>query len=405
MTTSKLNIAVFDDEIGTRTKFHKKLTSILPSNKFEVIALDPNQFASELEIIALRQSNFRDQGNWQEIRHNIFDDISILILDYDLFETQRFLKASEIAYLIRCFTTCGLILIANETSHNPFDLTLKGQLNSFADLHIGQDQLDSPFLWGLKRPDRRLQIPDSFYPWHWPDLPNYFLSYQKRIHDVLSAIKKKLPIEKVLGFDPGTFDLMPRNISQFLGEDPSKATFTTFVMSENGLELKDRKLKKGVQPDAKIAARIAAARIAKWLEYSVLPEQDILADAPHIVSRLPGLLSGNSKKISSWNDTAVRGQTTELGINSKPIEKLRFKKSHWISRPVWFWRKVMEYKNIEDVRQPWNIDYPTWVFCEDASVFSIDFKEFVSKAQSSYSRRYLKYFDSVEYEPRNRLSL
>ncbi len=406
MKTTKLKIAVFDDEEQTRGLFQKKITDTVPHEQYEVIVFTPKVFNEELEKIRERQKNFRANGTWKGTKpSSILDDTSILILDYDLFEANPFLKASEIAYLTRCFTTCGLIIVINEAGHNPFDLTLKGQLHSFADLHIGQDQLSSPFLWGVKQPKNSNKIPKDYYPWQWPDLLSYYHSFDARIKDVLSAHKQKQSIEDTLGFDKGTFDLMSRNISQFIGDNASNATFETFVMSEGGLEFKDRQFKKNIHVDPSIIARIGAARIAKWLEYSVLSEQDILVDAPHLVSRLPGLLSGDPKKIASWNNITLRGTTNITGIKTKPIKSLQFPKLFWASRPLWFWRKVMEDKEIEHVREPWKIEYPEWVFCEDASAFSTKHQEFVSKVQSTYSRRYLRYFDSVEYEPRNRLSL
>lgn len=406
MKTTKLKIAIFDDEEKTRSLFLKKVTTTVPQKQYEVVALKPTEFTNELEKIKDRQKCFRVEGSWEKTKsHSILDDVSILILDYDLFETYAFLKASEIAYLVRCFTTCGLIIVINEAGHNPFDLTLKGQLHSFADLHIGQDQLSSPFLWGVKQPKNNSRTPTEFYPWQWPDLLSYYQSFANRIKDVLSSHKHNLPIEDTLGFDKGTFNLMPRNISQFLGDNASNATFEAFIASENGLEFKDRQFKSDIHIEPSIVARVGAARIAKWLEYSVLSEQDILVDAPHLVFRLPGLLSGDPKTIATWNNVTSRGPTTKTGIKASLIKNYQFQKTYWVSRPLWFWRKIMEDKNIEQVREPWNIEYPKWVFCEDASAFSVERQEFVSKAQSSYSRRYIRYFDSVEYEPRNRLSL
>ena len=39
--------------------------------------------------------------------------------------------------------------------------------------------------------------------------------------------------------------------------------------------------------------RVAAARLGKWLERLVLPGQNVLVDAPHLVSRFPSLVAAD----------------------------------------------------------------------------------------------------------------
>lgn len=405
MKKSKFQIALFDDELQTRDAFYRDLFSVVSKDKFDIKKIDTNEFKKELEIIQGRQKDFRNTGNWGKSVNSMLDEVSILVIDYDLFDAHPFLKGSEVSYLARCFTTCGLIITINEAGHNPFDLTLTGNLNSFSDLHLGQDQLSSPYLWGKKEPKVTAKTPSDLYPWQWPDLVDYYQNYERKIEDVLDAIKKNISIESSLGFDKGTFNSLARSVSQFIGDNASDVTYTEFVASESGLEFKDRQIKNGADVNPIIVARVCAARIAKWLEYSLLTEQDILVDAPHLVSRLPEFLIGDSQKIATWNGVAKRGSNVKININNKILRQFKFEKAFWISRPVWFWRKIMEDKSIDQVREPWNISYPKWMFCEDASAFSIKSSEFVSKAQSSYARRYACVFDSVDYEPRNRFSL
>jgi hypothetical protein len=138
----------------------------------------------------------------------------------------------------------------------------------------------------------------------------------------------------------------------------------------------------------------------------VLPELDILVDAPHLVSRYPSLLDGDPDDIKTWNRTTQLSSYTELGLKSDLIEPFRLKKEHWLSRPVWLWDGLRECEDILEVREPWETVRPNWVFCEDISKFyEGDFQEFVAEVESPFARRFVKYIDDIEYRPKVRFSL
>jgi hypothetical protein len=155
-----------------------------------------------------------------------------------------------------------------------------------------------------------------------------------------------------------------------------------------------------------VVVRVGAARISKWLERLVLPGQDVLVDAPHLVSRYPSLISDGIEEIETWNRTARRASYDELGVSSENIERFRLKKEHWLSRPVWFWDELRECEEITEVREPWKITQPDWVFCEDASAFHKEgYREFVADVESPFARRFVRFFEDVEYRPSMRFSL
>jgi hypothetical protein len=153
-------------------------------------------------------------------------------------------------------------------------------------------------------------------------------------------------------------------------------------------------------------ARVSAARISKWLERLVLPGQDILVDAPHLVSRYPSLMTGDVMDIETWNRTARLVSHEDLGLRTDLIEPFRLKKDHWLSRPVWFWDEVRECQDILEVREPWKMERPNWVFCEDASRFYEEgCREFIADVASPFARRFVKNFEGVDYRPKVRFSL
>jgi hypothetical protein len=97
---------------------------------------------------------------------------------------------------------------------------------------------------------------------------------------------------------------------------------------------------------------------------------------------------------------------TELGLKTDTIERFRFKKEFWLSRPVWFWDGLRECEDILEVREPWETIRPNWVFCEDISEFyEGDYQEFVAQVDSPYAHRFVKVLDGIKYQPKVWFSL
>lgn len=400
MTGSELQILVLDDEKRARRKYKELLEDHLPC-RTRVTALDEAELKALLAGLERRKKSWRE-GDARPSAKIALDDIDVLLLDFDLLRILDFANGENLAYLVRCFSDCGIILGLNQYGENRFDLSLKGHPESWADLNIGWRQLVNPGLWGGQA--------KGFRPSHWPNLPAYMGSLPQRVEDARTGIDE--PIWKVVGIPEDIMRFLPRTAGQFLGKDPMEVTFRQFVTSSpypSGLMAKDAKPRRGhpALPDDAIA-RIGAARVSKWLERLVLPGQDILVDAPHLAARFPSLLEGGPAKVASWQKTARLLSHKEVGIRWRRIERHRLKKTHWVSRPVWFWRTLSADESIEEVKEPWSRKGPDLVFCEDASAFykRTDCREFVADTESPYARRFVRVFrdDGVEYEPRCRFS-
>ncbi len=418
-------IVIYDDEQGRSDDFESELRNGLDKasqgDKFDFETLDRGEFQNAISALEQRRIGFRNgeinlEGNSNNGMEKI-DNASIFVIDYDLLSSPEEKEGKEeelftgsltgeiVAYLVRCFSRCKLIVGLNQYGSNPFDLTLRGDMDSFADLNLGDEQLDNPNLWAGNWED----FGHEYRPWSWPNLSDSIHNFDKRVEEVQEKLNK--PICEVLGFDPEVFQLLPREIVQFIGQyeekEPFQTTFREFVTkSGNGLRSKDEKeVVEGINDQ--VLARVGAARISKWLEQLVLPEQDILVDAPHLVSRYPSLIKGDEDKIETWNETVLLAGYTNLGLDTNPIEPYRFKKDYWISRPVWFWDKLRECEDIKEVTEPWLTVMPNWVFCEDTSCFheQADCKEFLADIASPFTRRFVRNFDEVDYQPRVRFSL
>ena len=428
MNKEEKQILIYDDEPKRAGKFKGKLVEGLgeanQSGNFNVVSLKKDKFQNAIKALEQRRIEFRkgkiDLESIPKDGAEEIDNASIFIIDYDLLSSQEEEEEEEeelftgsltgeiVAYLVRCFSRCKLIVGLNQYGNNPFDLTLRGDLDSFADLNLGECQLDNPGLWWGDCGDSR----QEYRPWSWPNLSDSIHNFDERTKEVQKKLDK--PICEVLGFDPEVFQLLPREIIQFVGksqgEELFQTTFREFVTkSGNGLRSKDEKrVIKGINDH--VLARVGAARISKWLEQLVLPEQDILVDAAHLVSRYPSLITGDKEKIETWNKTAQLVGHEELGLDTNLIECYRFgrfDKAHWISRPVWFWDKLCECEGIKEVSEPWLTVKPDWVFCEDTSCFheQTGCKEFLADIASPFTRRFVKNFDGVDYQPRVRFSL
>ena len=419
--SDKRKILLYDDDEKRNKNFEEKLRSGIknakPDDTFYIRLLSSIAFNKVVEALQKRQINFRNNIEIDfDDDAKIVDNTSIFIIDYDLLGNQvsefstGSLTGEIVAYLVRCFSKCKVIIGLNQYGNNPFDLTLKGDLDSFADVNLGEDQLDNPSLWKGNWEDLR----QGFRPWSWPNLCDLLRNFDKRVKDLQGSLNT--PISEFLEFGSELFELLPREIIQFIWKDKEKEHFqTTFrefvVKSGNGLRSKDANdLEDNINDH--VLVRVGASRISKWLEQLVLPEQDILVDAPHLVARFPSLIKGDKDNIENWNKTARLAGHEELGLDTNLIECYRFgrvDKAHWISRPVWYWDKLRECEDIKEVTQPWLTAGPNWVFCEDASRFynHESCREFLADTTSPFTQRFVKYFDEdeVDYRPRARFSL
>jgi len=338
-----------------------------------------------------RQRELRKGGQDYETPSD-FDSASILVFDYDLIQSDPNIAwtSENAAYLARCFSNCGIIIGVNLPGIYEFDLTLREGPDSYADISIVSRQLDNVGLWT----DRRTE----FRPWYWPQLLDYLASFGERVRDVRDHLDD--PVLSSVGLQEMA-SALPRSVIEFVsGKDPSKTTFRSFVSSSgHGLRPKDR------NRNPETISRIAAARIAKWLERQLLTGQNVVVDAPHLAMRFPSLLDGDNASRVALNRTTRFEDYRDVGIRHSSIEGFRLKNSHWFSRPVWLWKRMTESEKIKEISEPWEKERPKFRFCEDTSSFQDirNCKEFVAEVDSPYDRRYVRVVKGIDYQPRVRL--
>lgn len=371
---SQIRVVVFDDEVDLAAEWASRISDA--SDETQIVDAGENDFGSLLKIINGRRSRWRniDQdsnyGDWHPV-----DSADVVVVDYDLLAYSGSLDTTgnRLAYLLRCFTTCGVIVLLNEFGRNTFNLDLANQPRDFADIHLGDEQIGNPGLWGFSCAGYR--------PWHWPAIPNAVANFNACVKEVEQNLSE--PILDFLNLRQ-VVDWIPRLGWEFL-DGPYDAEEVTFEqLAVANLAPKDQ------VPDEQIA-RIAAARIVSFVNYVIMPQQNILVDAPHLIARAPSLLVCGQDDIQIWNQLANRHESELQNLINRKLDGFQFAKSHWMPKTAWTWPHIAKDYSIDEIRDPWSYRPPDWLFCEDISQFvpSGLAREYRANVSPPYTKRYV----------------
>lgn len=445
-----LRIVVLDDDEEPREVFKKAILEAFSEGgkaRPTVELWIPTE--EDLEELERRERDLRKHGYWVPSRELKIDQADVLVLDWDLLFLEEGSKDAEPwAYLARCFSNVGVISMLDRWSGlpNPFDLGLRGDpfqredQRSFADIDLGRDQLGMPLLWFGQGVDSQGKE-KVFHPWYWPVLTASIEDWDRRVEDVVRSLLEKpcITVREFLEFDEESWRWLPNRASAFLdstaGEHPCDekvdvqegAYLIDLPSSGRGWSYKHQRtvydrlsrLLRGSLSEEDWAktvhsvARPIAGLLAKWLEWLVLPEQDVLVDAPHLAERFPSLL-GESPSETEWQALAWR-----RGEGERPEELTRFEeklkvhrflseeREFWLSRPLWKWRSVKDDSNIPEVADPWGEHGDTDIgrFFEDSSRFgrSESGHAFEADVESPFAERFVEKYEGVDYIPTYRL--
>ena len=306
------------------------------------------------------------------------DKADVVVIDYDLlgYSPGSDTTGSRLAYLLRCFSKCGFIIVLNEYGDNAFDLSLGGPWNDFANLHIGDVQIGNSGLWTVDF--------KGYRPWHWPVVPSARSDFEKCVRDVQANFEE--PVFGFLGLQRH-IDWLPRRAHEFFYGSGNIETvrFSAFVeKARGGIDSKD-----SLPPEH--AARVAAARLIAFLNLIVLPEQSVIVDAPHLVSRFPSLLGDRGQDLHDWDLLCDPVSVDVDGLLPGFLRDHRFRHEHWLWKPGWYWPDVNRDTRIREVIDPWSAEDSNWVFCENVSRFlPLEFAhEFRADVSPPFTRRYV----------------
>jgi hypothetical protein len=370
---------VVDDDPDCVKRWTERLDHVATvQTEFTLAGLEDGKLEDTIQELEQRRAATR-KGETREDQTLQVDDADVLIVDYDLSELKSHssMTGLDIAYLARCFSDCGYIVALNQFGSNVFDLRLTGYPEAPADLDLGGDQLENAGLW--HKPDSEL----PFRPWAWPLIPHAVDALVRRSE--ILAQQLDTPLWGAIGFEGHSFPMLRTSVARHLAPGNIEDVTVSDFVCGSGFALRrgDR------QPDPTRQARIAAARLAKWLELVVLPGQDILVDAPHLSLRFPSQLA--VPQCFSATAMSVYGATT--GLLADHLDRHRFDPDgHWLSRPAWWWQESAGDEAITEVADPFAAEEPRLVFCEDTSRFVSpdDAREFRTELDSPFARRYVE---------------
>jgi hypothetical protein len=410
MNNKSLKVVFIDDDDRFLDRCRERFSDSAPTGSVEIEKNDRDETRRAVRALDEMRKEMRKQKKVVKLRGaELFDDADIVFVDYDLLtlEETTALTGEDIAYLLRCFATCGIVVLLNppDLGTNFFDLRLRRPFESWADVVLGADQLENSWLWAKK--------PSGFAPWLWPNLPDAVSRRRKQIKEAEGALDKSvldlvgIPAEARIAMD------------HIMGEPVAASardqfySLRDFVIDSNYcVHRKDRKdAKEAFEQDDQRVAHIGASRLSMWLEHVVLPTQSVLIDAPHLVSRLPGLLAGPLKNRTTWNRVCRRDhESLKDVLNERPLNAFRMKKQHWLSRPAWFWPLIAGAASYSELAA---VDEVPFVFCEDTSVFvdRDDAHRFVADVPAPAGFRFVekpkstKGIKQPDYRPSVRLSM
>jgi hypothetical protein len=341
MKTRK-QVVIFDDDDGRRQDWVEALEKVPGfSEGFETLRVEKSTFRKGLEELRRRRQEAR-RGSESAHSGTFFDEASILLVDYDLFDLPGDASETgeEVAYLARCFSKCGMIVAINQFARESFtfDLTLQGHPESFADLNLLDDQIFNAGLWCTPW--------GEFRPWYWPHLPKAVEDLEQRVSEVEANLD-----EKVLDFlkiPSEVREIFPLTALTFIASE-GNATFRQFVeVSGKTLRHNDKVVSE------ESFSRVAAARLSKCLERLVLPGQNILVDAAHLLERYPSLfLADSPERLIGWTQIHELLEPGESLMDVEKVKGCRFARSAWLSRAAWYWPQVSECEQVKEVVDPW----------------------------------------------------
>ena len=341
---SSLKVLVYEDDLAAAETWADRIRDSYSGAEVEVSNSDA--FPKLLERINLRRAAWREPGGAKEMLDpHKADTRDVIVVDYDLFKYSASgdTTGNRLAYLLRCFTGCGFIIILNEFGSNSFDLNLgtPSGPDHFADLHVGSEQIGNSGLWNAPS--------GGYRPWSWPVVPIAAKQLEQCVADVRNHLD--CPILEFFGMR-NLIHWLPQRAWEYLSgkQEVEAVTFRAFAESASGgVSLKDKLI-----PDQ--IARVAAARISLLLNSIILPEQNLLVDAPHLVSRFPSLIREKREDLSMWNRLCNPVDQEIEDLLSDNLKQHKFNNSHWLWRPAWYWPDVNKDENIEEVRDPLGLE-------------------------------------------------
>ena len=386
-----IHILVVDDNPDLVDAMRRKVKRAV-RGRANVTTLTGGVLKEAIRELRLRESSWDAKDRWRPREYNgHFDSADILVLDYrlaDLYGSDGYMTGEDLAALARRYSTAGPIVSVNRFGEQSFDLRLRPETQTWAEVSVAHEDLQNPRLWSAA-------AEGPYRPWGWPSLEHLPELFDHRMRHALRHFDRS--VAESLGISRTQLDLMPRKISESLGDDPFRITFREVALQR---AFPSDNVPKPSRPQM---ARVAAAEVGKWLSHSVLPGQEILIDAPHLAAQYPSLVTGRRTRVR-LNQLARLSPGADLPLDATPIKGSRLRPDFWLDRPVWWTEVVLENRVLPENRRPWERAALDYRFAEDTSQFHSPAECQAFQAVGAFGPRYVCVpNDSISYKPASRL--
>ena len=391
-------VLVCDDDHSLARDWVEEIRGVVTDAYHVLDAPETETVRSSAQELLLRRTDLR-QGRSRPREACIFDSIDILVIDYDLLhvdEDNAQYTGEGLGRLARMFTECSVVVVLNQYRQSQFDLRLRGNLESHADLNIHGDLIGMPGLW--------LGPPwTGFRPWKWQTLKGA-VETQRARQEVVQTCWERSVLD-TFGVQSDDTSRLSDSAFGFLSpiaenfQALREVTFRSFLEGAS----QDRDVRSLAGSDRRSAVRVAAARIGKWLEREVLGGQDALMDIPHLLQRFPFVLGNAVTELQMWNSAIQDPQLIAEAIG----EDTWFGPKEFLSRPAIWTSRFETDANVREMRSSFDFaSVPEFVFVEDQSIF-VELEgatEFRAGFHNAFDRRYIARVSDISYGPQRRLA-
>lgn len=416
----KLKLLVMDDHISNADTNIERIGRATSSAgaAVDVTRLDKERAVALIDAIGKVDPSDpnTDIATWFDALKE-FESADILFLDYQLrdFDDHAWLTAENLAGVIRAFGGVRQVVILNRFHDVDFDLGMAGWPGTSADLHLNDRFLANSGLWALPDPSDQRTAAIRFRPWHWPLLPRAVADTETCRSELEGLNLADDAVLAHLGLDGPTAPLPHAALGALnpSSKTPEKTTFSEFLRYGcKGLDEGIRTLLSERLDDPafkRVASRVIASELRRWLSFFVLGPQDILIDPPHLAQRMPWLLDGPLDSLDTWNETVALDRVR--GFREDLVSKYRYTdREHWFSRVVLWVRGLQADDAIYAAFEAFEGDGGgTAAFQEDFSRFSPtdESAEFAAAFNSVWANRFVSSTalddGAVAYAPKVRL--
>lgn len=361
-----MRVQVCDDYEDTAEDWVAAIKAVVPA-EYDVARM---RTAKEEVSKLLKRKLAVEKGEDPTAQGCEFDEIDILVVDYDLLhldERGGRTTGEGVARLARSLSRCGAIVVMNQYKGPQFDLGMRGHLDSFADVNVDASLVGRAALW-----NRLDAAGKPFKPTTWTPMPVLFKA-ARTVQEKLASQGLKTPIMQLVGLDIAALAKLSDTAFGFLSVSAQTAEDLNAVTAREFLErsLNSQAVDCLLEKASDILLGFAAFRLVKWLDRAVLRPMDVLIDGPHLIDRLPFMIDPTKvdmKDPAQWATAAAEPQAfLHWDLLKEYHNELA---SCALGRTVFDWYRLANDDKVDEMQDAYLADEPIRYFlAEDTSRF------------------------------------